>query len=396
MPRPTASRTARLAPPFALVLALTLACTGETLQTPPPPEPSELYWDLQLNHRAVTLSTTAPYDTLTLRATPRNIQQEPLTGLPVPRYLSNDTERVAVTAGGELVAVAPTALGTYVQVTATLTAGNLKHSDYVLVRVVEGSTPALATFSVHPVPPDTAKTAAVSGTEPVVWDTLPVRATDTTGAPMTDLLVSFRAAGSGPAFLNGDRFSGNELVIVDDVTGVLYGMLPGRTTIYASTTVFGVTKADTLPYRIGLPITGRFEIAKRTDGTPGSTMLERVVTVAAGGEVRWLPFAADTAMDLDITFTDPTHVAGFLGSPASRYDSFTAALCEIFATIYGPAGVNCTNGGSFVLPVNQNPFTGMASFGIASRTFPVPGTYDFRSLGHGLQGRIVVIDESEQ
>ncbi len=393
MPRPTALRAARLAPPLALVLAL--ACAGETLHTPPPPDQRELYWDLQLNHHAVTLSTTAPYDRLTVVATPRNIGQEPLPGLPAPQYVSSDAEHVVVTPAGELVAVAPTAPDAHVMVTATLTAGNLKHSDYVFVRVVDNpAPPVLTTFSVHPVPPDSAKVASIIDGDAIVLDTLPVRATDATGAPMTDLLVSFRVSGAGPA-MTGSRLSFNEFVGVDEVTGVVSGLLPGKTTIYAAATVFGVAKADTLPYRIGLPITGRFVVAKRTDGRPGSTMPERVLTLAAGAEVRWVALAADTAMDLDISFTDPTHVAGFLGSPVSLHDPLTASLCEIFAFVYGPAGVDCANRGDFVLPATQNPFTGMAGFGIAARTFPVPGTYDFRSTGHGLQGRIVVIDESE-
>lgn len=390
MPKPTASRAVRLAP--SLVLVLALACGDETLNTPQPPEPSQLYWDLQLNHRAVTLSTRAPYDTLTLVATPRNIAQEPLTGLSAPRYTSDNGEYVVVTDEGELVALRATAPDAFVKVTATLTAANLKHSDYVLVRVVDDpELPVLATFSVHPVPPDSAKVALTRSI--TVKDTLPMRATDATGAPITDLLVSFRAAGTRPHSLSTG--TGNEFLGLDEITGEIVGLLPGTTTINAVTTLFGVTKADTLRYRIGLPITGVVVVTKRSDGTPGSTAPDPVLTLATGAAVAWNASIADTTMDLDITFTDPTHVASFPGSSVYPYATTFLAICDIQAFVFGPAAVNCTNGGNFVLPVIQNPFTGSAILGTAVRTFPVPGTYVYRSVGHGLEGRIVIIDESE-
>ena len=57
-----------------------------------------LVGQLELNHHAVLLSTaTAPYDTLTLRATPRNVRGEPLPALAAPHYTSTDLEHVGVT-----------------------------------------------------------------------------------------------------------------------------------------------------------------------------------------------------------------------------------------------------------------------------------------------------------
>src|SRR5437867_1016649 len=83
-------------------LPLALGCQGEHLKPEPPAEPGELYWMLELNTHAVTMSTTAPYDTLSLTATPRNYQGAPLAGLPVPQYTSSDPTRVTVSPEGVL------------------------------------------------------------------------------------------------------------------------------------------------------------------------------------------------------------------------------------------------------------------------------------------------------
>ena len=120
-------------------LPLLVACGAENLKPGATAEPAELYWALRLNHHAAVMSTTAPYDRLSLTATPVNYLGEPLAGLPAPQYVSRDRERVDVTSDGVLVAVAPTAQRVWV--VATLTTNNLRHQDSVLVRVVNNPSP---------------------------------------------------------------------------------------------------------------------------------------------------------------------------------------------------------------------------------------------------------------
>ncbi len=407
MPMPTVSRAARRFLPWAFALPLALACMGETFDPPSLPDQNALYWDLHLNHHAVTLSTTAPYDTLTLVATPRNIREEPLADLPAPQWVSQDPERVQVTSEGVLVAVAPTPPGTQVKVTATLTAGNLKHTDYVFVRVVANpAPPVLATFSVHPLSPDSAKIAAVRSGEPELRYQLPVRATDITGAPMTDLVVSFRLVGADTDISEGSLGTGpvhfNELVELTELTGGVNGKLPGTVNIAAEATAFGVTKADTLPFRIGLPITSRFVVEARPDGMPGSILLERELKVGVGAVVFWQAGAGDTRADIDITFTDPTHVAAFPTSPLYMSPNTSNAgmggiqvICDLFTLILPAGATDCTGSGSFVLPSVVNPVTQKALLGVGARLFPVPGIYDFHSTLQGVSGRIIVVDERE-
>src|SRR5690349_7813960 len=81
----------------ALILPLALACESSSFKPEPIIDSPELYWDLELNHYAVTLSTTTPYNTLQLVATPRNYRGDPLTGLPAPQYVSGNLEKVDVT-----------------------------------------------------------------------------------------------------------------------------------------------------------------------------------------------------------------------------------------------------------------------------------------------------------
>lgn len=367
-----------------LTLPLILACGGDSLG-PPLVEPSTLYWDLNLNHHAVTLSTTSPsHDTLTLIAMPRNISQEPLPGLPAPIYVSEDPERVLVTSEGMLVAVAPMAPGTQVKVVASLTAGNAKHTDYALVRVVDNPTPPmLASLSVQPLRPDSAKLAAVRVMEREHDYRLPMRATDTAGGPLVDLLVSVRSSDS-------------RVAAIDEITRVVQGFMPGWVNFYAAATAFGVTKADTLRFRIGLPITSRFVLLARSDGIPGNFLEERELRVGVGAMVYWQATGGDASTDADITFADPTHVAALPTSPLYAHPVSPLWLCDAFESAI-PGVTDCAGSGSFVLrpilvPNSSSPFW---ILGIGARTFPVAGIYPFRSTLQGFDGKIVVVDESD-
>ena len=349
-------------------------CGGDSFQPAKPLPPDQVYWTLELNHRAVTLSTSAPgKDTLTLVATARTADGTPLTDLPPVEYVSRDPERIVVTQDGLLQAVQPTG-GQVVAVVATLTADNLKHVDSVLVVAVDNPTPPVFdSFSIQPTPPDSAKAGAL-GTcfvLPQVQERpsfcsipLPVTLLDAAGAPITPAVVAIRSGNPNVLFIapDGMIFSSPQFIG------------PETATLYASATVFGVRRADTLPFRLGWPVAGAFALHD-----------SRVtITIGVGGVAFWLPMLShiqDTVRSvIDITFDDPTNVvAADLSDPGLAF--FTRSC----------ASEPCFNGsGNIVIDGLASPIIG--SFKVFRR-FPMPGVYDYHSTALGTSGRIVVKEE---
>jgi hypothetical protein len=357
-----------------LALPFAFACGSDGLTPPPLADENTLYWDLQLSHHAVTLSTTAPFDTLSLVAIPRNHRGEPLTGLPAPQYTSSDLEHVLVTAKGVLVAVAPTSQ--LVVITATLTTGNLKHEDKVFVKVVDNPTPpVLASLSIHPVPPDSAKTTVMLsyGNGLDLTSTLPVHATDSGGDSIPDLPVYFSS--SDPSVAGIGENSG-------DVNAVQ----PGSVTFYGTTTAFGITKTDTLLYRIGWPLVSIVLVNRAAGGMGGNTFVDAEIKVGVGAVVIWNGQLANASEPMDVTFDDPTNVAALNAMPiSSRFDR---GSIQLLILCYFS---DCNGVGNFVLQPPP-PDAGLGGLGFAARGFPVPGTYDYHSA-NGAHGRIIVIDE---
>lgn len=228
-----------------------LAC-GPAEPSPVSVQLGHTYWALELNHHAVLLSTTVPWDTLSLMGTPLNHLGQPLLNLAAPQYSSADVRHVMVTPDGVLHAIAPLAENQEVLVTARLTMGGVTHVDTVYVRVMDtpNPPPVLHSLSIHPLPPDTAKEAVGPDVFLFTRPPLVARSADSSGAPLANLPVYFRS--SDPRAASVDR-----------LTGVVTSAQMGPVTFYASTTAFGVTKADTLPYRIGWPVQGniRFRVS---------------------------------------------------------------------------------------------------------------------------------------
>lgn len=374
-------------------LSLVFGCSGDNLAPPKPIGADVLYWELELSHHAVTLSTTAPYDTFTVKATPRNLHDEELTGLPAPVYTSTNTERVLVSSEGTLVALAPTS--SPVVVLATLTTDNLKHVDTVRVKVVDNPTPpVLETFSIHPVAPDSAKRSAVAtnaianallrpdepglfgGAERVV----PVFANDTAGVPITGIVVSIRSSDTTIA-----RFAFNRN---RDLNRTVRPLRPGSVTFYASTAAFGVTKADTLLYRVGWPLASQVVVSPAPGDLPGSMFSQGgrfagvEIRIGVGGIVMF--FADSTDAETAVTFDKTAGVAGVEASSHMLDPDFLPFFC-----LWSVDG--CSVGGNFVLSAGTF-FEGSNGL-LALRAFTEPGTYEFHDPRSGLGGRIIVIDE---
>ena len=127
---------------------------------------------------------------------------------------------------------------------ASLKVDNILHADTLVLNVTNESPPTMASFTIHPDVGDSAKTGATSNAS-----VLP-RAYTANGTPIPDIAVYFTTSDPTTA-------------TIDRTTGFLSPIHPGHLDVYASTTTFGVTKVDTLPYTIGNPILLVLNIVQR-------------------------------------------------------------------------------------------------------------------------------------
>jgi hypothetical protein len=344
---------------------LTVACSllgavgcGTDSVAPRPTDVSTLYWALALDHHAVTLATSAPVDTLTLMATPRNSAGAPLSGRGSVTFTSSDVARLRVSPMGVLQALAP---GSGIVVVATLQVGNLTHVDTAFVDITT-SVPAhpLARLSIHPMPPDSAKLGVFELATP--HKQLPLQLLDTLGDSIPGLRVDFQSLDPTTAS-------------VDRQTGVVTGIRPGRVLLVATTTAYGVTRGDTLPFTIGLPVFYAIRVdAGSVVGAPTLTGFRpSEVRVGMGATIIW-----SWAFDLpatDITFDDPTNVAqdtvGYFHFGANTGSGNIQPPDSCSASVPYAQVLNC----------------------LRARAFPVPGVYRFHSKSTGATGQVTVVDE---
>ncbi len=360
-----AVRRALLTLTFGAAMGLSSGC-GSEQTIPEPMPPNELYWNLALNHRAVALSTTAPYDTLTLVATPRNALGESLRGTAMPTYLSRNIERVVVTPDGVLRAIAADSQPLWV--VTTLQIDNLKHQDSVVISVTDiAEPPVLASLSAHPLPPNSAKRLL----NPSLYDTtishLPIRAIDQNGVPIPVMVRD--SAGMLPV-----TFSSSDQMIasIDRLTGALDPIRTGRLTFYVTTTAFGVMKTDTLPFQIGLPAGEAVDFGT-VGRSPSLVLYSSEVTIPVGG---YVDFRSPVETDINFSEADLSAIA--------RGDSWALLPHAGFRQFSHCIRADCAAGNAAIVPPDIRK---------AVRVFTAPGTYEFRSVRHGLNGRVVVIDE---
>jgi len=338
----------------------------------PETDGAKLYGSLTLNHRAINLSTAAPYDTIRLTATPRNLRGEPLEGLPAPTFRSSDTVAVWVTPDGLVQARAAT--GGAQVIAEVVTGDNVRHADTAYVKVTSNPTPPkLASFSIAPESPEDSVWFMTSSTmnwayvaygllqaagisfEPI----LPLRALDSDGNPVLGLEVDYVSL--APANISLDRRSGT----VQSVFGP-----PGKVTLIARTTAYGVAKADTTTVTVVAPMFHGFVLLEDEEGF---RIEPTEVTLRAGGYVSWFNVST-TGTAVGITFDDPTDV------------EIAADLCTAFG---GFMPAFCEDGD--IAPF----FDEIPSLSVRYRQFLEPGIYEFKTTVSGLKGRIRVIADDQ-
>jgi hypothetical protein len=330
----------------ALFLTM-LNCGGEQSVTSPGTDGSTLFWSLTLDQHAVNLSTVAPYDTAHVVATPRTSDGSVYPNASTVRFVSSDLEHVQVSEDGELHAIAP---GVGIPVVATMSVGNLTHSDTVMVDVVSDSVPpVLESFSIHPIPPDSAVWGANALENLTFVGTRLVVAHDDAGNTLSGFSIYFHSSDS-------------TIATIDRSTGELSGKRPGQVTIVASTLAFGVARADTIPFTITMPAFMAVIIAPPA-GTTGPNLVTApsIATIAAGGTILFWDLSLS---QINISFPDPSVIGEdqlvcFCGS--GNIDTYGADTVDI-----------------------DNDFR--------ARSFPVAGTYVYTVGGgpNALTGTIIV------
>lgn len=330
-------------------IAAALGCGSDPAAPTPAHEGSHLYWALTFDQHALNLSTAAPYDTARITATAFASTGEPLPDAPAPTYRSGDPERLQVSGDGFLRAIGA---GTAIPLVAELTIGNIKHTDTALVDITtDPAPPTLASFSIHPIPGDSAIWEANQLENFTMYGPRMIVPHDADGNVISGLAVYFASSDTTTAR-------------IDRQTGELNGIRPGQVLITASTTAYGAVKADTVPFTITMPAAMAVVVRPTNyDAPEADVMFEpRGVTIAAGGTVLFL--RGIFSPPIEITFDDTTNVA------------------EDHLFCYCGSGNIPAFGGDTL-----DPFTN----GVRARSFPVPGTYVFHtSTLNGATGSIVV------
>lgn len=363
--RPTMRRhSTRLAPALSLgVVVLSLwsmvGCSGDTTW-PASVSPTQAYWALQLNYRAINMDTAAPHNTVQLTATPLNAAGVPLSGMSTVRYSTPDSN-VTVSPTGLVTAHFPTE-GAPVRVIASLTVQGVTLTATALVQVTDTAPQhPLATFSLQPVAGDSAKMSIDQGRG--VFRTinpLPIYATDATGDTLLSestqrLLVSFTS--SDPT-----------IATIDPTTGQITPQNVGHVTFSAATWAYGVVKQDSLRYTIGYPV---FQFYSAVSNTPVGSLtpvLHFEPSTIAVGPGALVLFGNGSADSVDVVFDDSTAVQGFflfgLDVPGGNIPPL-----DTLSTNWSCSQYQC---------------------GTTLRTFPVPGTYHYHSRLNGTSGTVIV------
>jgi hypothetical protein len=352
---------------LAFALLATIAC-GADSTAPKLTAPDGLFWSISLSHRAVTLSTRTPHDTLQLTVVARSA-----TGAP----LDNATIQFRVGDGADTtVFVSPTGLlqghafARSVRVLVTVSQGGMTQYDTVLVKVdtaaVANPGQPLQSFSIRPADNtqlllECAENASLN---------LPLTVVDANGQSVSNLPVFYASAQheianvttKGMGSLVGSPFNG---IVYPNCAGPHVGE---SVWFYATTTIYGVTYTDSVEFTSTMPtFAGIIILPDESSGSSDITFSPQHVTVAAGGAVAWIPATAP-GQQLDVVFDAPQQIA-----------ETTDTLFIMSFGVFPPSGV-----GGNISPWSVDPdIPGWdqqyVPVNARTRRFPVPGRYQFRS-----------------
>jgi hypothetical protein len=312
------------------------------------------------------MSTVAPYDTLQLIATPQNAFGQPLVGSvldsvhTVFQLVDPSDTSLTVSTSGLVQARYPTQS---VLVAVQTSLQGITRVDTLSFKITaEAHPPHLDSLLLQVTPNDTFP----MGGDPLgaVW-TLNASALDADSQIISDVPIAFRSADTM-------NISVDALGSIQSVNG---GWRTGPIVLYAATTVYGVTKVDSVVLTVIPPRFGTISIKFRTpreSTTPVAYFDPPLDTVSVGAIVVWSYNASAGDLPVDVTFDDPT-----------------AVEASIFELLY------CGTSRSGNIPAFAGPDSTATCFldqiGWKSRQFPEPGIYHYHSALHGTSGTIVVM-----
>lgn len=277
--------------PIAMV-----ACMGDKIATVTTPNIATLYWSLHNNIRAVTVAVGGHQQ---LSLTPQTVSGAPIANAPTPAFLSGDSTKVTVDAHGLVTGVAETQ---GVPVIASLTLDQITYVDTTIVAV----TPTSAVLqSVQLAIPPGGAILGVGG-PPAVLDAV---ALDDHGAPIPGVAISITTSDSNKVML----FSYGGPTMVQPV-------LLGQVLIIATTTSYGITKADTVQFTVQYGTQGQV-VAQSNSPCPGcpnrATLSPDAIAIGVGGTVT---FSNYTSAPMDIAFDN--NIANVVGGNIPNIDVF--------------------------------------------------------------------------
>jgi hypothetical protein len=254
-------------------------CSSDHVVTPPPINSTDLFWQVRLDHRAITLATGQQEQLSAVALNPVGV--EITSGMSAVSYRSSDTTKVFVDATGKLTARDP---ATNIAIVATMTAAdqNLTLADTAWVNVT--ATPqTIASFRI---PLDSTLFAAGESS------TLAAEVLDGGGNPVPGISVRYTC--SNPAVLD-----------LNALNGSIYALDTGTVKIWATTTSYGTTWTDSVTLTMTSAIWARVRVINLTYNDASSPLyLDPFdVVVRLNGDVQFL---SSTPSAFGVTFDDPT------------------------------------------------------------------------------------------
>jgi len=371
-PRQSARRLPRIATLGAMMAAvLALAACGSDSVPGASVAPDQLFWKLQLNAHAVTLSMTAPGNTIHLAATPLSPSGKALTTTAPVHYaiIDGDTS-IIVDSTGLVTAHSPADAALNVRVVASQTVGGITLTDTATFSVnnVPQPTPQLTTLTVGSPPGDSAKRDCGILQNLVAPYTAMVTVLDEHGTPINNTAIAYRS--SNPQIASIDGF------------GTVTALTPGTVTLYAEANVYGVAKTDSLTFVVTYPLMSGIYVESVTpDGTttPIATFNQGVQTVGAGAIVVWVN---QSKLPVDVIFDNPS---------AAQAVPTDHPFYFVFAAVYGLDSPNNPNSGGNIASFSSiTDQQGLDGIGARVRWFPTPGTYSYHSSLYGTTGTLTV------
>lgn len=328
----------------ALLVGGMMACSTDVMSVQ---DPEEAFLQMKLNTYAVTLAPVAPYNTVRLTALGYRGNGSVIPDL-VPKFISR-TEGLVVNDTG-LVTALPESDVIKAPIVVSLTYRGVTRTDTTWISVINTSTPLpLVMFAI-------ATDSALNMNAPEVINVVAVDDGDEDQS--FTIPVHFESSDSFVATVKRD--------------GTVTALQPNRSvTLYAKSTVFGVTYTDSLQIRTLWPMVAAFQVPMSLDGVSARFVPEMVV-IQKGGVVYFYNGYGilNNSHDIDIVFDTPDQV---LAVPPDHPSFFY----YIFPT-----------GSGNILKLRYTE--GEKASAYQARWFPVAGTYNFRSDRFGAHGTLIV------